>query len=73
MGEHRDKFNTASEVKMYAGIAPVTERSGKKCWLHWRWQCSKLFVQSSYDNPSSNGLKNQYQIEFIKKMPEGKT
>jgi len=46
MGENRDKFNTASEVQMYAGIAPVTERSGKKCWVHWRWQCSKFLRQS---------------------------
>ena len=46
MGENRDRFNTASEVQMYAGIAPVTERSGKKCWVHWRWQCSKFLRQS---------------------------
>tara|TARA_R110002049_G_scaffold210502_1_gene381367 strand:- start:5530 stop:5775 length:246 start_codon:yes stop_codon:yes gene_type:complete len=31
---------------MYARIAPVTERSGKKCWVHWRWQCSKFLRQS---------------------------
>lgn len=46
MGDNRDKFNTASDVQMYAGIAPVTERSGKKCWIHWRWQCSKFLRQS---------------------------
>jgi transposase len=46
MGENRDRFDSASEVQMYAGIAPVTERSGKKCWIHWRWQCSKFLRQS---------------------------
>jgi transposase len=42
MGENRSRFNSASEIQMYTGIAPVTERSGQKCWVHWRYQCSKL-------------------------------
>jgi len=46
MGESRDRFKDAAEIQMYAGIAPVTERSGKKCWVHWRWQCSKFLRQS---------------------------
>ena len=41
-GEQRDRFNSAAELQRYAGIAPVTERSGKKCWVHWRWQCELL-------------------------------
>jgi hypothetical protein len=31
MGENRAKFRDAVEIKSYAEIAPVTERSGKKC------------------------------------------
>ena len=34
------------EVQKYAGIAPVTERSGNKCWVHWRWQCPKFLRQT---------------------------
>ncbi len=34
-GEQRDRFNNAAEIQRYAGIAPVTERSGKKHWVHW--------------------------------------
>jgi len=30
MGENRDRFKNAAEIQRYAGIAPVTERSGKK-------------------------------------------
>jgi len=29
----------ADELQKYAGIAPVTERSGEKSWVQWRWQC----------------------------------
>jgi len=46
MGENRNRFTSASEIQMYAGIAPVTERSGQKCWVHWRYQCSKFNRQS---------------------------
>ena len=45
-GENRDRFTTASEVQMYAGVAPVTVRSGQKSWVHWRWQCSTFLRQS---------------------------
>jgi transposase len=45
-GEQRDRFNSAGELQRYAGIAPVTERSGKKHWVHWRWQCSSFLRQT---------------------------
>lgn len=45
-GEQRERFNNAAEVQKYTGIAPVTERSGKKSWVHWRWQCPKFLRQS---------------------------
>jgi len=46
LGENRDRFDHASQVQMYAGVAPVTVRSGQKEWVHWRWQCSKFLRQS---------------------------
>jgi transposase len=45
-GEQRDRFNSAGELQRYVGIAPVTERSGKKHWVHWRWQCSSFLRQT---------------------------
>jgi Transposase IS116/IS110/IS902 family len=33
-------------LQKYSGIAPVTQRSGKKCWVHWRWQCPKFLRQT---------------------------
>lgn len=27
-------------------MAPVTERSGNKCWVHWRYSCSTFLRQS---------------------------
>ena len=45
-GEQRQRFASAAEVQKYAGIAPVTERSGQKHWIHWRWQCSTFLRQT---------------------------
>lgn len=45
-GEERSRFTTAQDLMQYAGIAPVTERSGKKDWVHWRWSCPKFLRQS---------------------------
>ena len=45
-GEDRQRFQQADELQRYAGIAPVTERSGKKSWVHWRWQCPTFLRQT---------------------------
>ena len=45
-GEQRDRFASAAEVQKYAGVAPVTERSGQKTWVHWRWQCPAFLRQT---------------------------
>jgi transposase len=46
LGEDKSRFNSAQEIQNYAGLSPVTERSGQKNWVHWRWQCSKFIRQS---------------------------
>lgn len=45
-GEERERFRSAEELQKYSGIAPVTERSGKKIWVHWRWECPKFLRQT---------------------------
>ena len=45
-GEQRERFRNAAELQKYSGIAPVTERSGKKHWVHWRWQCPTFLRQT---------------------------
>jgi len=45
-GEQRTRYPSAADLQKYAGIAPVTERSGKKHWVHWRWQCPTFLRQT---------------------------
>ena len=45
-GEQRERYSKAAELQKYAGIAPVTERSGQSTWIHWRWQCPTVLRQT---------------------------
>jgi len=45
-GEQRERYKCAAELQKYSGIAPVTEHSGKKHWVHWRWQCPTFLRQT---------------------------
>lgn len=45
-GEDRDRYQCADEIIQYAGIAPVIERSGQKCWTHWRYSCPTFLRQT---------------------------
>jgi len=45
-GEQRERYHSAAEVQRYTGIAPVTESSGNKHWVHWRLQCPTFIRQT---------------------------
>jgi transposase len=45
-GEQRHRYTSADELQKYAGIAPVTERSGNSTWVHWRLQCPTFLRQT---------------------------
>ncbi len=58
-GEDRRRYKSAAEIQQYAGIAPVTERSGKRSWIHWRWQCSK-FLRQTFVEWSAKTVSQSY-------------
>jgi hypothetical protein len=47
--EQRERYGSARDVQSYSGIAPVTESSGKKKWVHFRWACPKFLRQSFHE------------------------
>jgi transposase len=49
MGSDRSRFESASEVQQYSGIAPVTDRSGKHIWIHRRFACPKFLRQTFHE------------------------
>ena len=46
VGSNRDRYQDASEVQKYTGIAPVIKASGKSSWTHWRYACPKFLRQT---------------------------
>ena len=48
-GTDRDRFHSATEVQQSTGIAPVTQRSGKRTYVHWRWSASTFVRQSFHE------------------------
>jgi transposase len=45
-GEQRERYASAAQLQQYAGVAPVLERSGNKCWVHWRMACPTFLRQT---------------------------
>jgi transposase len=45
-GERRERFPDAASLQQYAGVAPITKRSGNKSSVHWRYQCPTFLRQT---------------------------
>ena len=48
-GTRRERFQSAYEVQCLSGIAPVTEKSGKSEWVHFRWACPRFLRQTFHE------------------------
>jgi transposase len=70
-GDQRERYPNAAAVQKYAGIAPVTERSGNKCWVHWRLPCPTFLRQTSVERaaqsiPHAYGARAFYDTQRAK-------
>lgn len=74
LGDDRSRFTSAQEIQKYAGLSPVTERSGQKCWVHWRWQCSKFIRQSFIEwSAKSVGVSYWAGLYYNQQRAKGKS
>ena len=65
-GEQRERFSSAADVQKLSGVAPVTERSGQKHWVHWRLQCPTFMRQTfvgGRGKPSTNHTGQEPTID----------
>ncbi len=58
-GERRERYASAAELQEYGGIAAVTERSGNKCWVHWRLHCPK-FLRQTFVEWAAQAIPHSY-------------
>ncbi len=74
MGSDRSRFGSSQEVAEYAGIAPVTERSGKKNWVHRRFACARFVKQSFHEFAAASILFCDWARSYYdQKKKEGKS
>jgi transposase len=45
-GTLRNIFPDANSMQRYFGVAPVTEKSGSRTWIHWRWNAPSFLRQT---------------------------
>jgi len=69
-GTQRDRYGSASEIQCYAGIAPVTESSGKQKWVHWRWACPKFLRQTFHEWAWMSTRKSEWARAFYDRQRE---
>ena len=67
-GEDRDRFIDAAQVQCYAGIAPVIERSGNRCWVHWRFACSTFLRQTFVEWAGSTVTRSAWAGAFYRQQ-----
>jgi transposase len=72
-GEQRERYASAEELQKYAGIAPVTERSGKKSWVHWRLQCP-TFLRQTFVEWAAESTRHSFwaQVYYQQQRDKGK-
>jgi transposase len=73
-GEQRERYTSATDLQQYAGIAPVTERSGNTCWVHWRLQCPK-FLRQTFVEWASESIRHSFwaRAYYAQQRARGKT
>ena len=69
MGTNREKYDTALEMQQFVGTAPVTQRSGKSCWVHRRLARPKFVMQTHVEFaaqsiPRSRWARAYYQTQI---------
>jgi hypothetical protein len=45
-GTARDQYPEAASMQRYFGVAPITEKSGSRAWIHWRWNAPTFLRQT---------------------------
>jgi transposase len=69
-GSQRERYANAEEVQTYTGIAPVTERSGKKKWVHFRWACPKFLRQTFHEWAGHSIAHSQWARSYYQQQRE---
>jgi transposase len=63
-GTDRERFADAAELQTLSGVAPVTQRSGKRCTVQRRWACPKFLLQTFHEFARCSCKKSAWAQAF---------
>ena len=63
-GSCRDRWNRVEDFQPYTGIPPITVRSGKSEWTHFRWACAKYLRQTFHEYAAQSILRSEWARAF---------
>jgi len=63
-GTRRERYDRAYQMQCLSGIAPVTEKSGRTEWVHFRWACPKFLRQTFHEFASHSIRSSQWARAF---------
>jgi len=73
-GANRERFQHSDEMNCLSGVAPVVNRSGKYCWIHWRYSCP-TFLRQTFVEWARQTLRYSFWAKefYDKKRAQGKS
>ena len=71
-GSDRDRYESAEDVQKFSGIAPVTESSGQRHWVHWRLACPKFLRQTFHEFANASRQQSLWaRAYYAQQRPRG--
>jgi len=67
-GTDRQRYAAAQDMECLSGAAPVTNQSGKKCWVHWRLACPKFLRQTFHEFAGQSILWSPWARAYYQQM-----
>ena len=67
-GTDRQRYESAQDMECLSGAAPVTNQSGKKCWVHWRLACPKFLRQTFHEFAGQSILWSPWARAYYQQM-----
>ena len=67
-GRDRTRWDDATQIQSYSGIAPVVESSGKSRWVHARWRCPKFLRQTFHEFAEASLPYSGWALAFYRQQ-----
>ena len=67
-GDDRGRYPSATSFQQYAGVAPVREKSGKREWIHWRWNAPVFLRQTLVEWAGQTVIWCPWAADFYRAM-----